>query len=111
MAAHGQRHLLDGGEIVFGMRKAHAESDIRVSGTDDVRHAEGIALDAHAILPRLGDQAGRIRRRGLAQPVGHDQGDDGPEQYQRQRESADLHVAHACLLLWTEARIRVTHEY
>ena len=66
LAADRQRHLLDGGEIVFGMREGHAECDIRVPGADDVRHAEVVALDPHAILRSLGDQAGRIGRRGLA---------------------------------------------
>jgi hypothetical protein len=80
------------------MRKAHAERDIRVSGPDDVRYPEGIALDPSVILSSFDNQAGRIRRRRLAQPVGHYQEYGGSKQYQRKCESADLHIAHECPL-------------
>ena len=66
LPADRKRHLLNGGEIVFGMREGHAECDIRVPGADDMRHAEVVALNPHPILRSLGDQAGRIGRRRLA---------------------------------------------
>lgn len=96
--AYRQRHLLDSGEIVFGMSKAHPKRDIRVPRTENVGHTEVIALDSRVILPSLGDQAGRIRRCRPAHPVRHDQESRGAEQYQRQRKSADLHITHQRIL-------------
>jgi hypothetical protein len=73
LATGGKRHLLERGEVVFGLGKAQPESYIRVPGTDHVRHTEGIALDANVILVRLANQRGRIRCRWLAPTIGHDQ--------------------------------------
>ena len=43
--------MLDGGEIVFGVRKGQAEGDIGIGRAVDMRHAEIVAPDADVIGP------------------------------------------------------------
>ncbi len=89
-----KRHLLERGEVVFGLGEAQPEGNICISGADHMRHAKGVTLDANIILPGLSDQRGRIRRRRLVQPVSHDQEYEGPDNEYGKCQDGDLECAH-----------------
>ncbi len=94
LAARDQRRLLDGGEIVFGMREGQTEGHVRIGRAADVRHAIMVALDAGMIARRLSDQARAGRRRRLAQTILGDHCYETDKHQCRERSRADLQIPH-----------------
>jgi hypothetical protein len=89
-----KRHLLQRGEVIFGVGEPQPKSDIYVSRPNHMRYAKVIALDPDVILPGLGNQYGRIRRRRLVEAVSDDQECKGSNDESGKYQAGNLEFTH-----------------
>jgi hypothetical protein len=96
-AARGQRHVLQGREIVLALGVGQAEGRVGVGASQHVRHAPFVTADADVIELGLGQDGLPVGRLGQAGSIDHDQGRGGQHDQRQQRaDPAQDPLHHGC---------------